>query len=105
MASGTRQQQSQRVIEEQLGSILQTLKQQEAGAIERHEQLQAEVVMLTSNLQEQRYKLEAQKVCYEELRQQMEGLTASHSEQQQNMDRQLEGVKQQVKSLFGMPMP
>ena len=29
----------------------------------------------------------------------MEGLTASHSEQQQNMDLQLEGVKQQVKSL------
>ena len=60
--------------------------------------------MLTSNLQEQRYKLEAQKVCYEELRQQMEGLTASHSEQQQNMDRQLEGVKQQVKSP-GCPCP
>ena len=29
----------------------------------------------------------------------MKGLTASHSEQQQNMDLQLEGVKQQVKCL------
>ena len=57
MASGTRMQQSQRLIEEQLGSILQTLIQQEAGAIERHEQLQAEVATLSSNLQEQSYKL------------------------------------------------
>ena len=86
MALGMRMQQSQRLIEEQLGNILQTLKQQEAGAIKRHEKLQAEVATLSSNLKEQRYNLEAQKVCYKELRQQMEGLTASHSEQQQNME-------------------
>ena len=45
MASGMRMQQSQRLIEEQLGNILQTLKQQEAGAIERHKQLQLKVLI------------------------------------------------------------
>ena len=72
-------QQSQRVLEEQLGTILETLKQLDAGAIQRHEQLQTELSTLAQNLQEQRYKLEAQRACYEELRQPVHRLSASLS--------------------------
>jgi hypothetical protein len=92
-------QQSQRALEEQLGAILQTLERQDAGAVQRHEQLQTELATVTQNLQEQSYKLEAQKACYDWLRQQVHGLTVSLSEQQQNMDVQLGEVQQQVRSL------
>ena len=102
MAAGTRMQQSQRALEEQLGAILQTLERQNSGAIQRHEQLQKELGTLTQNLQEQSYKLEAQKACYDEVRQQVHGLTVSQSEQQQNMDLQLGSSKL---SLSRMPMP
>ena len=99
MATGTRMQQSQRALEEQLGTIQETLKQQDAGAIQRHEQLRTKIATQANNLQEQSYKLEAQKVCYEELRQQKHGLTVTQSEQQQSMDLWFDGVQQQVKSL------
>ena len=74
-------QQSQRTLEEKLGIVLQTLKKQEAGAIQRYLQLQAEVTALTNNLKEQNCKLEAQKAYHEELRQQVEGLPVSQREQ------------------------
>ena len=89
-------QQSQRVLEEQLGTILETLKQLDAGAIQRHEQLQTELSTLAQNLQEQSYKLEAQRACYKELREQVYGLSVSQSEQQQSVSLQLGGVQQQV---------
>ena len=99
MAAGTRMQQSQRALEEQLRVILQTLERQDTGAVQRHEQLQTELATLTQNLQEQGYKLEAQKACYDELKQQVHGLSVSQTEQQQNMGLQLGEVQQQVKSL------
>ena len=55
MATGTRMQQSQRALEEQLGTIQETLKQQDAGAIQRHERLWTEIATQANNLQEQSY--------------------------------------------------
>ena len=81
MAAGTSLQQSQKVIEEQLAVILQVLKQRDVTARQRHVRLHVEVTAINENLQEQSDKLEGQKACYEELRQQMKNLVITQTKE------------------------
>ena len=81
MEAGTSLQESQKVSEEQLAVTLQILKQLDITAHQRHVQLHVEVAALKENLQEQSDKLERQKACYEELRQQMKNLVTTQTKE------------------------